>query len=69
MFRRGRLTSDIEKYLYLCIKDIDFPICNELVNFYRNCGFNNKEKVYEMMNYMIYEWKGLKDENREPVIG
>ena len=67
--RRSGLTSDIEKYLYLCIKDIDFPICNELVNFYRNCGFNNKEKVYEMMNYMIYEWKGLKDENREPVIG
>ncbi len=62
------LTYEVEAYLNLCVKDVDFPVSSELVDFYRTCGFRGKEEIYAMMEYLTCEWEGLKNGSTESIV-
>lgn len=65
--KRG-LTVEIENYLKLCIDDKDFPICEELIQFYQACDFTKGEDLYMVMEYLTCEWEGLRDGSKEVVV-
>ena len=59
---------EIENYLKLCIDDKDFPICEELIQFYQACDFTKGEDLYMVMEYLTCEWEGLRDGSKEVVV-
>lgn len=62
------LTGELEDYLRLCIEDKDFPVCDELIQFYKACDFTKEEDLLMVMEYLTCEWEGLRDGSKEIVV-